>query len=116
MDSILNSVKKALGLPPDYTAFDPELIMHINSALSTVTQLGVGPEEGFSIEDSDDTWSDFFEPDPRLDLVKTYVYLKVKLVFDPPANSFVVTSLEKQAEELGWRIAVVHDDISENIN
>lgn len=114
MDSILDSVKKALGLSSDYTAFDPEIIMHINSVLSTVTQLGVGPEGGFSIEDATDTWSDFFEPDSRLDFVKTYVYLKVRLVFDPPANSFVVTSMEKQASELEWRIAVANENANEN--
>lgn len=106
-DSILTSVKKALGLDPDYTPFDVDVVIHINSALSTLNQLGVGPPEGYSITDSSALWSDFLGVyESRLEFVKTYVYLKVRLIFDPPTAGFVLTSIEKQILELEWRINV----------
>lgn len=108
-DSILNSVKKTLGLDPSYTAFDMDVIMHINSTLSTLETMGVGKEGGFFIEDDTATWEQFIGTDPRLNSVKTYIQLRVRLVFDPPATSFALAAFEKQIEEIGWRLTMVGD-------
>ena len=102
--SILNSTKKILGIAEDYTVFDLDIITHINSAFSTLTQLGVGPPEGFMIEDADDVWSDFIEDDPQYNAVKSYVFLRVRYLFDPPATSYLISATEKQIEELEWRL------------
>lgn len=103
-DSILNDIKKALDIDPSYTAFDPDITMHINSVFSTLNQLGIGPEEGFEIADSSTGWTDFLGGNPKINSVKTYITLKVKLAFDPPAYSFHISSLEKQIEEYEWRL------------
>lgn len=105
-DSILTSVKKLVGLDESYTAFDADLIMYINGSLAIMTQLGVGPDTGFMIEDETATWSDFLGDDPRLNSVKNYVVLKTRLQFDPPQTGFHVTAIEKQIEELEWRINI----------
>jgi hypothetical protein len=109
MESILESIKKMLGIAAEYNHFDADLIMHTNSVLSILTQIGVGPSEGFSIEDETATWTDFIPYDARLELVKTYVYMKVKLFFDPPISSAVLESLNSIASELEWRLQVVAD-------
>lgn len=109
MISILNSIKKNLGLGSDYTPFDDDIIMHINSVFSTLHQLGVGPESGFSIEDEAAVWSDFLDGDDRLNNVKTYVTLKVRLIFDPPSTSFAIESFQKQITEYEWRINVTRE-------
>lgn len=109
MDSILTSIKKLLGITADYTHFDTDIIIHINSVFSILTQLGVGPAAGFSISDDTAVWSDYLQDNAVIEMVKTYVYLKVKLIFDPPANSFVVTSMEKTISELEWRLNVAAD-------
>lgn len=109
MDSILTSIKKLLGITEDYEHFDQDVIMHINSALSVLTQLGVGPEAGFSIEDSSTIWSDFVGNTSKLEFIKTYVYLKVRLVFDPPTSSAVIDAINRQISELEWRINVTVD-------
>jgi hypothetical protein len=108
-DSILDSVKKVLGFDASYTAFDLDLTMHINSVLGTLHQLGVGPIGGFSIVDRTATWADFIGQVPNLESVKTYVCLKVRLIFDPPATSFAIAAFEKQTQELEWRLMVVVD-------
>lgn len=105
-DSILTSVKKILGIGPDDESFDLDVLTHINSVFSTLNQLGVGPAAGFMIEDAVPTWSDFLGPDPRLNSVKSYVYLKVRVLFDPPATSFGIDALNEQAKELEWRLNV----------
>ena len=105
-DSILTSVKKLLGPAEEYEHFDPDIIMHINSALATLTQLGVGPEEGFMITDKTAVWSDFIGDDLLLNLVPTYVYLKVKLGFDPPTTAAVLESFQRQASQYEWRLNV----------
>ena len=105
MDSILTSVKKMLGIQEDYEHFDPEIIMYINSAFMILNQLGVGPEEPFVIENKMDYWDDFIEPE-KIELVKTYVYMRVRLMFDPPASGFLVDSLNKQIQEYEWRMNV----------
>lgn len=107
--SILTSTKKVLGIEADYTAFDVDIITHINSVFSTLHQLGIGPAEGFSIEDDIPTWFDLLGDDPRFNSVKTYVYLKVRLVFDPPGTSYLINALEKQTEELEWRLNVARE-------
>lgn len=105
-DSILNTIKKLSGLAPDYTAFDLEIMTHINSAFLTLNQIGVGPEGGFLIEDAEAEWWDLLGDDPRLNAVKTYIGLKVRLVFDPPQNAATLTAFQKQVEELEWRLSV----------
>lgn len=105
--SILNTTKKALGLDPGYDAFDSDVLLHINGVFFTLNQLGVGPVEGFSIDDPSATWSDYLgNDDKNLAVVKSYMYLRVKLLFDPPTTSFAIDSLKKQAEELEWRLNV----------
>jgi hypothetical protein len=106
-ESILTSTKKILGLEADYTAYDLDIMIHINSALSTLTQLGVGPTEGFMIEDASTLWSDFLGSDLRLNAVKQYVYLKVRSVFDPPQSSYAVTAMNEQIKEHEWRLNTV---------
>lgn len=108
-ESILNSVKKVLNQPAEYTAFDQDIIMHINSAFSTLHQLGLGPVEGFMIEDATPVWDSFTGGDPRLASVKTYVCLKVRLVFDPPTLSFVLDAMQRQIQEHEWRLNVVRE-------
>ena len=108
-DSILISTKKILGIEADYTAFDLDIITHINSVFTTLTQLGVGPVTGFSIEDDTETWDLFMAPWENLNAVKTYMYLRVRLLFDPPTTSYHLTSLEKQVAELEWRLNVQED-------
>lgn len=110
MESILVSIKKLLGITMDYTAFDTDIIIHINSALATLTQLGVGPPEGFSIQDEADEWSDFIPEDSKnLESVKSYVYLKVRLLFDPPTSSATISAMNEMLHEYEWRINVASE-------
>ena len=113
-ESILLSVKKALtGVTEDYEAFDDQLILHINGTFATLNQLGVGPDNGYMIASDEETWSDYLgENETLLAFVKPYMVNKVKLAFDPPSSSFVLSSLEKQNEELTWRIRVMVDTIN----
>lgn len=106
MDSILTSVKKLLGIVEEYEHFDSDIIMHINSALFTLKQLGVGPSEGFTISDKTAVWTDFISDIDKIEAVKSYVYLKVKLVFDPPASSAVMEAIKNQISEYEWRLNV----------
>jgi hypothetical protein len=106
--SILSSVKKILGVAETDTSFDLDIMIHINSAFATLNQLGIGPPEGFEIEDSDDTWDDFVT-DKRMSSMKSYVYLRVRLLFDPPSTSFALDSMQKQIEQLEWRLNVVRE-------
>lgn len=110
MESILTSIKKLLGIAEEYEHFDVDIVMHINSAFSVLTQLGVGPEDGFRIENASTEWSEFLYDDFRLEFVKTYVYLKVKLAFDSTSlTSGVIDSINRQISELEWRINVTVD-------
>jgi hypothetical protein len=110
MESILTSVKKLLGIDKDYTHFDNDLIMHINSVFMVLTQLGVGPSEGFAISDANTMWSDFIgEDDKNFQAIKTYVYMKVRLMFDPPLSSAVLDSMSRTICELEWRLNVQVD-------
>lgn len=104
MESILGSIKQMLGISQDETNFDSELMLHINGALMIINQLGVGPSTGFIVLGKTQTWSEFLADRKDLELVKTAVYLRVRLMFDPPQNSFLVSSIQKQIEEFDWRI------------
>ena len=113
-DRILPSIKKLLGLADDYDYFDDDVIVHINSAFSTLHQLGVGPDKGFMITDDTETWNNFI-PEIKTDKiqfnnVKTYIYLKVKLVFDPPSSSAAMDSIRNMISEYEWRLQVEADE------
>lgn len=114
MESILDSIKKLLLLSEDDTSFDTDIIIHINTVLAILTQLGVGPENGFTITDRSATWDQFMGGNPKLDSVISFVYLKVKLVFDPPTNSAVLESMNRTIGELEWRINVTAEEIQKN--
>lgn len=115
MDGILFSVKKMLGIPDEDTFFDKDIILNINTALSILTQLGVGPDTGFSIYDKTAQWKDFID-DPRLESVKSFVHLKVRLLFDPPMSSAVAEAMNRMVDELTFRINVATENIkAENV-
>ena len=103
MDSILTSIKKLLGIEESYEHFDTDIIIGINTALSILSQLGVG-EKSFSIEDKDAEWKDFLSDMTNLELIKSYIFMKVKLIFDPPQSSAVIEVMNRQISELEWRI------------
>ena len=104
MTSILVSIKKLLGLTDTYTPFDADIIMHINTVFMTLHQLGVGPSVGFKIEDDIAVWTDYLSDSILLEAAKSYVYMKVKLMFDPPSSSFVIESYKTLCSELEWRL------------
>ena len=108
-DSILTSVKKMLGIAPEYTHFDADIIMHINSVFSILTQLGVGSPNGFVITGVENKWSDFITDDSRIEMIKSYVYQKVRLIFDPPTNSAVIEAINRSISEFEFRINVAVD-------
>lgn len=106
-DSILTSIKKLLGIDEGYDAFDTDIIIHINSVLMHLNQLGVGPDQPFSITGDSETWADFLgDKVTEFEAVKTFIYIKVRLIFDPPTNSFVVDAYDKTAKEYEWRLIV----------
>lgn len=107
--SILDDVKKALGIPSEITDFDPDIIMHINSAFSTLHQLGLGPVDGFMIEDKTAVWSVYLQDNLTIMSVKTYVYLSVRYIFDPPQQSAHLQALKEKMTELEWRLNVVRE-------
>lgn len=110
-ESILTSVKKLLGIDESYTHFDADLIMYINSVFSILGQMGVGPKNGFAISGAGEKWSDFLEDDPgRLALVKSYMHLKVRLLFDLPTASSAVDAMNRQISEFEWRLFVAADN------
>ena len=113
-ESILTSIKKLLGIDENYKHFDADIIMHINSVFSILTQMGVGPSNGFSISGKDDTWSAFITDKPNIfSLVKSYVYMKVRLLFDPPLSSAAIESINRQISEFEWRLFVAADPVED---
>lgn len=108
-ESILKSTKLSLGVPAEHTAFDTEILMHLNTALSTLNQLGVGPSEGLYVEDDDLEWAALTDGDLTLNDVKSYIHLRVKMLFDPPDTGFVLTAMKEQIKELEWRLMVKKD-------
>lgn len=111
MYSILNDVKKALGIDEDYKVFDSDIIMHINAVLGTLNQLGVGPRSGFRISDENTLWSDYLTYGEEIEEVKSYMYLRVRLLWDPPDRGGVLTSFKEQIDQLEWRIVVKVDEL-----
>ena len=109
MESILTSIKKLLGITEEYEHFDQDIIMHINSVFMILTQIGVGPEDGFTISDKKTKWNEFTNDDMKIEAVKTYVYLKVRLLFDPPASSSVMEAINRSISELEWRLNIAVD-------
>lgn len=108
MDSILTSIKKLLGIAEEYTQFDADIVIHINSAFTTLMQIGVGPSEGFYIEDDTSYWTDFIDDMAKLQAVKTYIYLKVRIVFDSASmGSATLAAFERQIQELEWRLNTI---------
>lgn len=121
-ESILNSVKKLLGIGEFDKYFDPDIVMHINSALMILTQLGLGKSDGFFIKGETETWNDFLNGDfiSKFEGVKTYVYMKVKLIFDPPPSSATIESMTRMVNEFEWRLnaaaeAIFPDNIDKDI-
>lgn len=108
-ESILESVKHLLGPGSCDDHFDDDLIIFINGVFSQLTQLGVGPEKGFSIDGPDKFWEEYISDDPKLEMVKTYMYTKVRLRFDPPQSSSVIQLMQQDASELEWRLNVAAD-------
>ena len=108
MESILTSIKKLLGIMSDYTNFDDDIIIHINTAFAMLNQLGVGPEGGFMIVDANSRWEDY-TTEKNLNMVKTYIYLKVRLLFDPPASTALIESINRTLSEIEWRIFLEGD-------
>lgn len=106
MESILTSVKKLLGITKECEDFDNDIIMHINSVFMVLTQLGVGPSEGFIIEDDSSTWDEFIPDAMKLQAIKSYIFMKVKLLFDPPTSSAVTEAYNRSISEFEWRLQV----------
>lgn len=106
IDSILTSIKKLLGITEEYKHFDQDIITHINSVFLTLQQLGIGPIEGFTITDDTSIWTDFLDESPLLNSVKSYMYLKVRLLFDPPVSSSAIDSMNRIINEFEWRMNV----------
>ena len=116
--SILDSTKKQLGLGADYDVFDLDIMTHINTVFVNLQQLGIGPAEGFAIEDAEATWDTFLGPNPSplFNLVKSYIVFKVKLAFDPPQQSFVIASYENQIKELEFRMLILREELLETVS
>ena len=107
--SILTSIKKLLGIAEEDTSFDQDIIMHINTVFAILAQLGVGPANGFSIEDDGAIWNDYLGNVTNLELVKSYIYMKVRSMFDPPTSSILADAMNKNISELEWRINTTVD-------
>lgn len=113
-ESILKTIKQLIGCPDDFEQFDLDLIVHINSAFATLTHLGVGPKEGYRITGADNAWSEFEDNAQKLSLIKDYVYIKTRLLFDPPTSGSLMDSLKEQLKEMEWRLYMIYDPISED--
>lgn len=111
MDSVLLSVKKMIGVPKDYNVFDMDIIIHINTVFDALNQMGVGPEEGFSISDDSTEWSEFMTYGKNSEMVKSYMYLKVRMLFDPPSNSNLSNVIGEQIKEYEWRLLIFADEL-----
>lgn len=114
-DSILNTTKKLLGIAEENTEFDLDIILHINSVFTILTQLGVGPSKGFSILDSSAVWSDFIPEGEMMEAVKSYIACKVRMLFDPPTSSTTMQALQNMCGELEWRLNVLCDNTSSEV-
>lgn len=110
-ESILTSIKKLLGITEDYTQFDTDIMLHINSVFAILNQLNIGPEEGFSINDKESKWNEFIDNEQLLQSVISDVYFRVRLMFDPPTNSALLDSFKKQIDELEWRMNITAESL-----
>lgn len=113
MESILDSIKKLLGIQPEYRAFDEDLIIHINTVFNILNQLNIGPKEGFMIVDGSESWDDYITS-CNLTMVRSYIYMKVRLMFDPPTSGILVESMNSMISELEWRLFLEGDKGGEN--
>lgn len=109
MESILDSIKKLLGIQPEYRVFDQDLIIHINTVFIILNQFNIGPSEGFFLEDGTELWDDYIT-EVSEGIIRTYIYLKVRLLFDPPASSALLESINAMIAELEWRLYIVGDE------
>lgn len=110
-ESILTSTKAALDVPEAHTAFDVQITLFVNSVLSRLAQLGVGPSSGYRITDKTQTWEDFMGDDPRLNSAKSYMFLRVRMMWDPPEIGFVLTAFKEQIKEEEWRLVEMANEI-----
>lgn len=110
-DSILISIKKLLGIEEDYMQFDPDIVIYINNAFVSLKQFGVGPRSGFNITGPDEEWDDFLSTGINVFAVKTFIYMKVRLVFDPPQNSYLVEAINLQIKEAEWRLTNSYEEV-----
>lgn len=110
--SILKSTKKILNIPPDDLAFDLDILTHINSVFGTLNQLGIGPADGFAIEDDSAEWDVFLEGNKLLNPVRSYMFLRVRLLFDPPGTSFAIEAAREQIKELEWRLNATREEVA----
>ena len=110
-ETILTQVKKNCGIDPSYDAFDLDIITHINSVFAQLNQLGVGPDDSFRIETGDEEWGDYYT-DPRFDMIRSYMYAKVRYIFDPPAGS-LQTALKETIDEYEWRLCMLADSLKD---
>lgn len=108
-ESILNSIKKVLGIDPSYDVFDVDILMHINSVFADLHQIGAAPNSPIKVMDETTVWDDFIQGKENVDMVQTYVALRVRLLFDPPTSAYGIESLQKQADKLEWRLNVLED-------
>ena len=113
-ESILKTIKQLIGCPDDFEQFDLDLMVHINSAFATLTHLGVGPKEGYRITGADNAWSEFEDNAQKLSLIKDYVYIKTRLLFDPQTSGSLMDSLKEQRKEMECRVYILYDPISED--
>lgn len=113
-EKILTSIKKLLGIYEDNTDFDTDILIHINSIVTILNQLGVGPDEGFTV-DENSTWSEYINDDSKLNSVKSYIYLKVKMIFDPPMSSAIRDANVQMIDELEWRLNLYHETDKEEV-
>lgn len=115
-DSILETVKNLIGVASECADFDTNIMVHINSAIMTLRQIGIGPKNGFSVRDSSSTWTDYIDDINLYESVKDYIYLKVKIVFDPPTSSYVLEAMKEQIKELEWRLQTEKEEIEKERN
>lgn len=111
-DSILDGIKRICSVDPSYTVFDDQFVLHINSVFMVLNQLGIGPDAGFMIEDNSTTWDAFVGTDNNLNSVKTYMGLRVRMLFDPPQNSFVINAMNEQLQMFEWRLNTKREGVS----
>lgn len=115
-DSILKSTKSVLGISESFTAYDTDVITHINSTFSHMNQLGVGPLAGVAIDGDEKKWSELALPVNQLGLVRTYMYLKVRMLFDPPTTSYLLDAMKEQIQEHEWRLCAMASTTEEEVS